>query len=132
MNRLRIASVEGARKPGSQLRVTVMLERDGRELSARAEGVGTELVELRLAAEATMKAVEKMIGQPDHLRLVGVKLVHAFDADVVLVALRTSDSPSRQLVGAAPILEDGSRATAAATLDAVNRVLAPEFEDSGG
>lgn len=132
MNRLRIASVDGARKPGSKLRITVMLERDGRELSARAEGVGTELVELRLAAEATMKAVEKMLGRPDYLRLVGVKLVHAFDADVVLVALRTSDSPSRQLVGAAPIVEDGPRATAAATLDAVNRVLEPELGAGNG
>lgn len=125
--RLQFASADLERLPGSKLRISVALSDGGRRHEGQAEGVGGRQVELRLAVQAALDAVGAALDRPGFIRLVGLKQVHAFDADLVLVAVRTEDEPGRRLVGAVPVDEDPCRAAALATLDAVNRVAGPEL-----
>lgn len=125
--RLRFVSVELERLPGSRTRISVTLDDAGETFREEAEAVGGSQVELRLAARATLSAIGSALGRPDFVRLVGLKQVHAFDADIVLVAVRTADRPGRRLVGAVPVEDDPCRTAAVATLDAVNRVLSRDL-----
>lgn len=90
-----------------------------------ASGVGDVILEPRLAVEATLAAIAKATGDPGYFRLVGIKVVHAFDTQVVLVCLRTSDERSAQVVGAVPVRGTMARTAATAALDATNRLVAP-------
>lgn len=121
--RLRIVSVEPTRDRGSRAQIVVRLEGPDGIHEGRREGVGGELVELRLAAVATLDAVHAAVERTDWIQFVGIKTVRAFDREIVLVSVRSEDEPSRHLVGAVPREENRLRTAAAATLDAVNRVL---------
>jgi hypothetical protein len=122
--RLKLTSVEVERDRGSHAHVQVELEIADRTERGEADGVGTETVELRLAAEATLSAIHAGLGK-DRFRLLGVKRIHAFDADVILVVLREKDGDARRrFVGAVPVRETLVHGAAAAVLDATNRVLA--------
>lgn len=126
--RLRLASVTAHRDDSSSRRVEVVLERRGREWTGTAEGVGGPQVELRLAAEAALEAVNGSVQSMVPFRMVGVKSIRAFDGDLVLVGLRGPDRPGRRLVGAVPVTGSPARAAAAAVLDALNRHLELEPE----
>lgn len=126
--RLRLASVTAKRDDSSRRHVEVVLERRGREWTGSAEGVGGPQVELRLAAEAALEAVNGSVGAMVPFRMVGVKSIRAFDGDLVLVGLRGQDQPGRRLVGAVPVTGSPARAAAAAVLDALNRHLELEPE----
>ncbi len=122
--RLRISSVEVERDRGSHAHVVVELAVRDRIEKGEADGVGTETVELRLAAVATLDAVHAAIGET-RFRLLGIKRMHAFDADVILVVLQEHEGDSRQrFVGAVPVRDTLIHGAAAAVLDATNRVLA--------
>lgn len=127
--RIRIRAVDVSHEPGSRVRVEVTLALGDRSADGEASGVGGEMVQLRLAAAATLAAVEDLLQRPKFLKLVGVKHIHAFDADLVLVGLRTFDEPTRQLLGGVPIEKEAIRAATAATLDAINRVLGHHLEE---
>lgn len=126
--RLGFVSADLERLPGSRLHISVTLRNREREVRAEAEGVGGTMVELRLAAEATLEAVTKALEGSDLLELIGLKTVHAFDTDLVLAAVRTHDDPGHTLVGAVPVEDDAPRAAVIATLDAVNRVVGPRLD----
>ena len=130
--RLRVVDVERIPEAGSRIRIRVGVELDGVRRQEDAEGLETPIMELRLAAEATLAAASAAVEDPDWLELVGVKLLHAFDADVILIAVRTADEPGRKLVGAVPATV-GQRTWAAvsATLDAINRVVGPKLRRTG-
>ncbi len=123
--RLRLAGVRSEHRPDSGVRIVVELEADGERHRGEVEGVGTGAVQLRLAGAATLEAVRRAVPGTEGLRLVGMKTVRAFDADLVLAGLRSHREEERRLVGAVPSDGDPDRAAAAAVLDAVNRVLAP-------
>lgn len=125
--RLRFLSAELERLPGSRLRITVTVSDRGTEHRGEAEGVGERQVELRLAARAALEAVGEALGGRRRFGLVGLKQIRAFDAELVLVAVRTDDDPGRRLIGAVPVDEDPCRTAAVATLDAVNRLVASEL-----
>lgn len=110
------------RAPGSRVEVAVTLRIGRSNYEATLQGVGHEIIELRTAAEATMSALHEAIGH-DHFQLVGIKRLHAFDADVVLVALRDRDDAGQRYIGAVPVRSTGVHAAAAAVLDATNRVV---------
>lgn len=130
--RLRVVDVERVPEAGSRIRIRVSVELDGELRVEDAEGLDTPIMELRLAAEATLAAASAVLEDPDWLELVGVKLLHAFDADVILIAVRTADEPGRKLVGAVPaIMGERTRAAVSATLDAINRVMGPRLRDRG-
>lgn len=121
--RLRLSSVEVERDRGSHAHVVVELELPDRVERGEADGVGTETVELRLAAAATLNAIHAAIGKT-RFSLLGIKRMHAFDADVILVVLQEHEGEARKrFVGAVPVRDTLVHGAAAAVLDATNRVL---------
>lgn len=112
----------GERAPGAHIDVSITLRIGRQTFEGNSEGVGHETIELRTAAEATMEALHEAIGET-HFQLVGIKRMHAFDADVVLVALRELDDPAQRFIGAVPVRSTLVHAAAAAVLDATNRVV---------
>ena len=126
-DRFRLASVTARSDASSRREVTVVLERRGASHRGSSEGVGGPQVELRLAAEATMEAIADALKGDVPFRMVGVKSIHAFDGDLVLVGLSGRGASDRRLVGAVPQTEGPARAAAAAVLDALNRRLGLEL-----
>lgn len=110
------------RAPGSRIEVTVTLRIGRSNYEGASEGVGHEIIELRTAAEATMDALHEAIGYA-HFQLLGIKRLHAFDADVVLVALRDREDASQRYIGAVPVRATLLHAAAGAVLDATNRIV---------
>lgn len=110
------------RRQGAQVEVTVELRIDRKSFSASSEGIGHETIELRVAAEATIGALHAAVGD-ERFQLVGIKRLHAFDADVVLVALRERAEGGQRFIGAVPVRSTLIHAAAAAVLDATNRIL---------
>jgi hypothetical protein len=120
--RVRFVSAEAERQPGSRVRVSVEVAFEDQSHVAQAEGIGTETIEIRLASLATLEAIREVTGTPP-FRFVGVKLMHAFDADVILVALRDPDVEGTRYIGAVPVRTTHVAAAAAAVMDATNRIL---------
>lgn len=110
------------RRQGAQVEVTVELRIGPQSFSSSSEGIGHETIELRVAAEATIGALHEAVGD-ERFRLVGIKRLHAFDADVVLVALRERVEGGQRFIGAVPVRSTLIHAAAAAVLDATNRIL---------
>ncbi len=140
--RLRFVSAESRQTPGSRIDVSVTLalpavggEPEGTEqqYTGRASGVGADILEPRLAVEATLAAIAEATGDPDRFRLLGIKVVPAFDTRVVLVCLRSTDHPVK-LVGSLPSRTHGdiAQTAAKATLSATNRLLAPSLQNAPG
>ena len=117
-----LVRVAANRQPGAQVQVTVDLRIGRQTFSATSAGVGHETIELRVAADATMGALHQAAGV-ERFQLVGIKRLHAFDADVVLVALRERSEGGQRFIGAVPVRSTLIHAAAAAVLDATNRIL---------
>ena len=113
---------EGMRAPGSRIEVCVTLRIGRQRYEGLSAGVGLDVIELRLAAEATLQAIHQAVGS-ERFTLVGIKRLHAFDADVILVALRDQTECARRYIGAVPVRSTNIHAAAAAVLDATNRIL---------
>jgi hypothetical protein len=99
----------------------VELEWDGQTYSDEVEGETGTAVELRLAAQATLRALEAILNGRMQFGLVGIKSFRAFDTDVVVVLLRTENVHA--LIGASLATGDPHRSAALAVLNATNRVL---------
>lgn len=107
----------------NQIRIRITLEWNGEQTVGQAIGESGDLIELRTAAAAALDALEHVLGEDLHIKLVGVKQVKAFDAELMVVALyRTGDQPQR-LVGSVSAAGDPRRAAAVAVLNALNRIL---------
>lgn len=124
--RVRLLSVQADTTPDSRCRVCVALEWAG---DRRLEGVGTGNATrqgmLIAGALATLDAIDKVAGEPLQLELRGAKAVRAFDALVVIVAIRGQAQDRRyDLLGcfAAPD-EEVTHGGVLAVLDATNRIL---------
>ena len=112
--RMRLSRADVERDRGSHAHVIVELELPDRTERGEAEGVGTE---------ATLEAIHAAIGKT-RFRLLGVKRIHAFDADVILVVLQEHEGDARRrFVGAVPVRDTLVHGAAGAVLDATNRVL---------
>ena len=130
--RLRFVSAETRRARGSHADVKVTLalpssdpEKESEQLfTVEASGVAAELLEARLAVQATLDAIAEATGRTDYFKLVGIRIVPAFDTRIVLVCVRTLEEPSIQVVGAVPATSDIVKTAATATLDATNRIVA--------
>ncbi len=121
--RVRLATAELARSPGSRATIRIALERSGATHEVEREGVGEEIMILRLAAQATLDALDRAIGRERHFQLVGVKRLQAFDTLVVLACVRPADEPTLRLVGCVPAPDDLVRGAATAVLHATNRLV---------
>ncbi|MEE8446412.1 MAG: hypothetical protein V3S52_02035 [Gemmatimonadota bacterium] len=102
-----------------------------RLFTVEASGVAAELLEARLAVQATLDAIAAATGRTDYFKLVGVRIVPAFDTRIVLVCVRTLEEPWVQVVGAVPSTSDIVKTAATATLDATNRIVAKMLSEKG-
>jgi hypothetical protein len=91
----------------------------------RADGASSPTGDLRVAAEATLRALERAVPDGHPFELVGVKALRAFDATIVIVAVapRTADGAAHHLLGCYLATDDVNRGAAIAVLNATNRVL---------
>jgi hypothetical protein len=96
----------------------------GETVMGRAQGQASPAGDARLGAEAAIRALESFTEGTITFELVGVKIVRAFDANVVIASLiQKGDSGPDRLLGC--YLADGDmvRGAAIAVLNATNRVL---------
>lgn len=124
--RLRLSDYRCLRTPAGVCRIEVELEhQDGRRAIGRAEAATSAAGELRVAAEAALRALEQALPDGPRFDLLGVKCLRAFDASIVIVAVATErfGAPSR-LLGCVQAASDLDRAAVLAVLDATNRVSA--------
>ncbi|HEU4763574.1 MAG TPA: hypothetical protein VFS28_02905 [Gemmatimonadales bacterium] len=109
--------------PGRKHRVSVQvaLGFDGRSASEAQEATDTPKGRMEAAARAAASVIDQLLG--DHsVALDGVKLVEAFDKEVVLAAVQGLGG--RQpvlLIGTAVVRESAEMASVLAVLDATNR-----------
>jgi hypothetical protein len=123
--RLRFTNFLFTRAPSGQTRAEVELEwLDGERVSGKAQGVSSELGDLRTAAEAALRAIEKFSGGSLGFELSGVKTMRAFDANIVIVSvMSTKGEPSQRLLGCHLAEHDALRGSVLAVLHATNRML---------
>jgi hypothetical protein len=123
--RLRFTGFQFDRTPGGRCSAVVELEFvAGDSVTGRADGVTSPLGDLRVTAEATLRAIESFSRGTLRCDLIGVKTMRAFDANVVMVSVlaHAADGP-RRLLGCHLSDDDQLRATVIATLQATNRML---------
>lgn len=121
--RLSFGAFTFTRSPAGRCSVQVELEYDGRKYVGKREGQSSPIGDLRLGAEAAMDAVETFAQGGLGLELMGVKLVRAFDANVIIVSCSQRSSRTTRLVGCYLADRDAVRGAALAVLNATNRVL---------
>ena len=121
--RLRFGSFSFTRSPAGRCTVQVELEYGGKKFVGRTEGQSSPIGDLRLGAEAAMQAVESFAQGRLGLELMGIKLVRAFDANVVVVSCTQRTSRATRLVGCYLADRDPVRGSALAVLNATNRIL---------
>jgi len=122
--RLRFSDFRFRRSADGRCTAEVELEWvEGRKVRGAAMGQSSATVDLRVAAEAGLRALEAFTGGALGLELIGVKAIRAFDANVVIVSIANRrDGPAR-LLGACLVEDDPVRGAVVAVLGATNRVL---------
>ncbi|MDQ6886856.1 MAG: hypothetical protein M3068_06125 [Gemmatimonadota bacterium] len=97
---------------------------DGQKVTGSASGQSSPTVDLRVAAEAALRAIESFSEAALSFELIGVKAIRAFDANVVIVSIgNRKDGPPRRLLGSCLVEEDPVRGSVMAVLGATNRML---------
>jgi hypothetical protein len=124
-SRLRFTHFEFERTQTARCSAKVELEWvPGETVTGRADGMASPMGDLRVAAEAAIRAIEKFCGDTATFELLGVKAMRAFDASVVMVSvLATTNEGQRRLLGCHLCDEDPLRGAVIATLQATNRLL---------
>jgi hypothetical protein len=130
-DRLRFAAFDFRKLPSGLGVAAVTLEWKASErFVGKAEGVSSAFADLRLAVEATLKALAQFTRHKDVFEIVGVKSVRAFDANVVMVSvLAKREGKPVQLVGCRIAEGDPLRSAVLATLQATNRLLGPPSDE---
>ena len=121
--RLHFRSFSCRRTPAGRCIVNAELEYESKRFTGTSEGQSSPVGDLRLGAEAAMQAVESFAEGGLGLELMGVKLVRAFDANVVIVSCTQRTARGARLVGCYLADDDAVRGSALAVLNATNRVL---------
>jgi len=123
--RVRFEEFDHQTSVNGRARVRVVLAGRSESFAGEATGVETREGASRAAALATLAAAKAATGDRFDADLVGIKLVRAFDAWIVVTALR-AHAPDRtyRLIGSSEAPgEDTARGAVLSVLDAVNRVL---------
>jgi hypothetical protein len=123
--RLRFSEFSFTRTPAGVCVAEVELEwAPGSRFRGRSEGQSSPLGDLRIAAEAAMRALESFSKGELSFELIGVKMVRAFDANLIIVSISMRGSPTpTRLLGCYLAEGDIARGAATAVLNATNRVL---------
>ena len=121
--RVRFMGVRRSERENGQIGFTCTLEWQGREYIGDAAGERGFAYGLRTAAVATLRAVDEAVGEELGVRVIGVKPIHAFDSDLIVVSLVRDDNPPQKLVGAVVASSDPHTSVGLAVLNALNRVV---------
>jgi hypothetical protein len=103
--------------------INVELEYEGQKWFGRSGGQSSPLGDLRMAAEAALRALEEFAEGALSFELIGVKHIRAFDSNLVIVSIGVRGSAGTRLVGCYLADEDMPRGAALAVLNATNRLL---------
>lgn len=123
--RLRFTDFSFSRSQAGQCSAEVELEfSPGNKFRGRAQGQSSTMGDLRIAADAAIKALTIFSDGQLEFELIGVKTVRAFDANLIIVSVVLKDpvNPAR-LLGAYLADGDMARGAALAVLNATNRIL---------
>lgn len=120
--RVRLISVE---RLDEHRRVTIKvgLEWKGTVHTGDASAEKGSAIELRTTARAAVDALERLTGEELNFRIIGVKMIHAFDSDLMVASLIRPGADEKPLVGAVVVSTDRLHAVATAVLSALNRKL---------
>ncbi len=123
--RLRLTRVDATHTMTGHCAVEVELEwMEGESVVGRAEGQASTAGDLRIAALATVDALEQFAKGALEFELTGIKALRAFDANIVIVSLALQQGPGpRRLLGSYLAEADPIRSSVIAVLNATNRVL---------
>jgi hypothetical protein len=96
----------------------------GIRVRGSSAGQSSPTVDLRVAADAALRAIELFAEGSLSFELIGVKAIRAFDASVIIVSIvnRRSEGP-RRLLGSSLTEDDPVRGAVLAVLSATNRVM---------
>jgi len=123
--RLRFSEFTFERTADGRCNAVVELEWwDGLKVRGTASGQSSSTVDLRVAADAALRALELFSDNVLSFELAGIKAIRAFDATVIIVSItnRRADGP-RRLLGSALVETDPVRGAVIAALCAANRML---------
>lgn len=123
--RLRFSEFFFRRTPDGRCSAEVELEWvEGAKVRGKSAGQSSATVDLRVAAEAALRAIEIFSDHALQFEILGVKAIRAFDASVIIVSIvvKRGEGP-RKLLGACLVEDDPVRGAAVAVLNATNRVL---------
>jgi hypothetical protein len=123
--RLRFTDFSFQRSPSGICVAEVTLEwMDGVVVRGRAAGHSSPMGDLRLSAEAALRALEQFAEGKLRFELIGVKLVRAFDENLVITNISVrGDERADKLIGAYLAARDTTRGAAVSVLNATNRIL---------
>jgi hypothetical protein len=123
--RLRFTNFVFQRSPSGRCHSEVELEwLDGERVVGRADGVTSPVGDLRIVAEAALRAIEEFSRGALRFELVGVKTMRAFDANIVIVSvISTGQGGPQRLLGCHLAEQDALRSAVVAILHATNRTL---------
>jgi hypothetical protein len=117
---------------GLGVSVSVTLRSGDRAVVGEAEGAATALALNRTVAEATLRAVESVVGQDVRFFVEHVELAATGDERTALVVLSMlTDRATQRLSGASVVREDVRQAVIRAILAAVNRRVEPMLAADG-
>jgi hypothetical protein len=123
--RLRFTDFKFGRTADGRCNAEVQLEwHDGTAMRGSSSGQSSPTVDLRVSAEAALRAIEKFSDNTLCFELIGVKAIRAFDATVVIVSVANkAEEGPRRLLGSCLVEGDPNRGAVVAVLGATNRVL---------
>ena len=122
--RLRFTDFRFQRAVDGRCSAEVELEwREGVRVRGSSAGQSSTTVDLRVAAEAALRALEQFSDHVLKFELVGVKAIRAFDANVIIVSLVNHGAGPTKLLGSCLVETDPVRGAVVAVLSATNRVL---------
>jgi hypothetical protein len=127
--RLRFSSFTVDRTRAGRVTAQVTLEYGpGETVSGHVTGQASPAGDTRLGAEAAIRALESFTDRTITFELIGVKVVRAFDANIVITSLlQHGDEGPERLLGCYLTEGDLVRAAALSVLNATNRVLGTYF-----
>jgi hypothetical protein len=122
--RVRFADFSFSRTPSGQCSAEVSLEYDSVLFRGRSIGQSSPLGDFRVAAEATLRALQDFVKDSMTFELLGIKHVRAFDSNLLIVSISLRESHQvTRLVGCYLAETDTRRGAAMAVLNATNRIL---------
>lgn len=123
MERPQLATIDVQTSSGETSTVTVTLGYEEEAYAGSASGEGSAGIQARLVAEATLRAVEQILGDNQHFEVEAVATTDLGSVRVAMAQVSMADS-RESFVGSAVLREDDpSKAAARATLNAINRRL---------